>query len=218
MNISQFAYPVPWWWSAGLLSILHYHKQCWFSQWLGGKESSCNAGDTRDEVWSLGWEDPLEKEMATHSSIFAWEIPWAEKPGRLQSMGCKELDVTERLSKQASKNNAATNHLNYISLMTRVKYSLEYIPRSAISGLEGIHILYRRYCQTILWNTCTILHSTQFSFPLIISALMISDFLHVAILVVISQCYFNFHFSICRVENLLMYSSFPCVNSSFSFC
>ena len=35
----------------------------------------------------LGWEDPLEKEMATHSSILAWKIPWTEEPGRLQSMG-----------------------------------------------------------------------------------------------------------------------------------
>ena len=43
----------------------------------------------------LGWEDPLEKEMATHSSILAWRIPWTEEPGRLQSMGCKELDTTE---------------------------------------------------------------------------------------------------------------------------
>ena len=37
-------------------------------------------------VWSLGWEDPLEKDMATHSSILAWEIPWTEEPGGLQSM------------------------------------------------------------------------------------------------------------------------------------
>ena len=37
-------------------------------------------------VQSLSWEDPLEKEMATHSSILAWEIPWTEEPGRLQSM------------------------------------------------------------------------------------------------------------------------------------
>ena len=35
------------------------------------------------QVQSLGWEDPLEKEMATHSSILAWEIPWMEEPGRL---------------------------------------------------------------------------------------------------------------------------------------
>ena len=40
-------------------------------------------------VWSLGWEDPLEKEMATHSSILDWRIPWTEEPGRLQPMGSK---------------------------------------------------------------------------------------------------------------------------------
>ena len=43
----------------------------------------------------LDWEDPLEKEMATHSSIRAWRIPWAEEPGGLQLWGCKELDMTE---------------------------------------------------------------------------------------------------------------------------
>ena len=40
-------------------------------------------------VQFLGWEDPLEKEMATHSSILAWKIPWTEEPGRLQSIGRK---------------------------------------------------------------------------------------------------------------------------------
>ena len=39
------------------------------------------------QVQSLGWEDPLEKGIATHSSIFAWRIPWTEEPGGLQSMG-----------------------------------------------------------------------------------------------------------------------------------
>ena len=42
-------------------------------------------------VRSLGWEDPLEKEMATHSSTLAWKIPWMEEPGRLQSMGSKKV-------------------------------------------------------------------------------------------------------------------------------
>ena len=46
-------------------------------------------------VQSLGWEDLLEKEMATHSCILAWEIPWTEEPSRLQSMGRKESDPTE---------------------------------------------------------------------------------------------------------------------------
>ena len=51
------------------------------------------------ETWvqPLGWEDRLEKEMATHSSILAWRIPWMEELGGLQSMGCKESDMTERL-------------------------------------------------------------------------------------------------------------------------
>ena len=42
-------------------------------------------------IWSLGWEDPLENEMATHSSILAWKIPWTEEPGRLQSMGSQRV-------------------------------------------------------------------------------------------------------------------------------
>ena len=42
-------------------------------------------------VQSLGWEDPLEKEMATHSSILAWKTPWTEEPGRLQSMGLQRV-------------------------------------------------------------------------------------------------------------------------------
>ena len=42
-------------------------------------------------VLSLGWEDPLEKEMATPSSILAWEIPWTEEPGGLQSMGSQRI-------------------------------------------------------------------------------------------------------------------------------
>ena len=45
------------------------------------------------ETWvqSLGWEDPLQKEMATHSSTLAWKIPWTEEPGRLQSMGSQRV-------------------------------------------------------------------------------------------------------------------------------
>ena len=51
------------------------------------------------EAWvrSLGQEDPLEKAMATHSSILAWKIPWTEEPGGLQSMVSPESDTTERL-------------------------------------------------------------------------------------------------------------------------
>ena len=47
------------------------------------------------QVLSLGREDALGEEMATHSSILAWKIPWTEEPGRLQSMGHKESDTAE---------------------------------------------------------------------------------------------------------------------------
>ena len=69
-------------------------------------EDSCFKGSTGDsevknlpvmqETWiqSLGWEDLLEKERATHSSILAWEIPWTEEPGGLQSTGSQESDMT----------------------------------------------------------------------------------------------------------------------------
>ena len=69
------------------------------------------------EMWvqSLGWEDPLEKEMATHSSILAWEIPWPEEPGGLYSpWGRKRVRhdlVTKQqfLSSSLAWNNSATN-------------------------------------------------------------------------------------------------------------
>ena len=49
------------------------------------------------EMWvqSQGWEDHLEKEMATHSNSLVWKIPWTEEPCGLQSMGSKESDMTE---------------------------------------------------------------------------------------------------------------------------
>ena len=53
-----------------------------------GKESACNAGDPNSIP---GLEDALEKEMATHSSILAWRIPWAEEPGGLQFMGSQRV-------------------------------------------------------------------------------------------------------------------------------
>ena len=51
------------------------------------KNPPANAGDIEMWVQSLGQKDPLEKGMATHSSILAWRIPWTEEPGRLQSTG-----------------------------------------------------------------------------------------------------------------------------------
>ena len=56
----------------------------------------------------LGWEDPLGKEMATHSSILAWRIPWTEEPGGLESMGLQESDTTKRLNHRCGGDGCAT--------------------------------------------------------------------------------------------------------------
>ena len=62
--------------------------------------------ETQTWVQSLGREDPLEKEMATHSSILAWEISWTEEPGRLQSMGLERVryDLVAKQQQQSFKN------------------------------------------------------------------------------------------------------------------
>ena len=54
------------------------------------------------QVRSLGWEDPLEKERATHSSLLVWNIPWTEKPGELQSMGSQESKTTNTFTQFAN--------------------------------------------------------------------------------------------------------------------
>ena len=70
-------------------------------------------------VWSLGREDPLEKEMATHSSILAWRIPWMEELGWLQSTGHKESDMTERFHFHFEPVNS------FCYVLTRIQVSLE---------------------------------------------------------------------------------------------
>ena len=62
----------------------------------GSRVKSLPAMQKPQETWArfLGWEDPLEKETATHSSIVAWRTPWTEEPGGLQSMWSQESDMT----------------------------------------------------------------------------------------------------------------------------
>ena len=70
--------------SAVFIPVLYYGG---FQMALVVNNWPANAGDVRDACLILVWEDPLEKETATHSSILAWEIPWTEEPGGLQSVG-----------------------------------------------------------------------------------------------------------------------------------
>ena len=60
-------------------------------RWFNGKESTFQCRKHKRHIWSLGAEDPLEKEMETHSSTLAWKIPWTEEPGRLQSLGLQRV-------------------------------------------------------------------------------------------------------------------------------
>ena len=63
-------------------------------------------------VQLLGWEDPLEREMATHSGILTWKIPWTEEPGRLQSMVLQESDTTEQL--RTCEHISCTFHVKFV--------------------------------------------------------------------------------------------------------
>ena len=65
--------------------LVDFYTELGFPGGSDSKESACNAGDSG----SIPWEDPLEKGMATHSSILAQRIPWTEEPGWLQSMRSK---------------------------------------------------------------------------------------------------------------------------------
>ena len=68
-------------------------KQLSLSLWASqvAQTVKCLPAIRETRVQSLGREDPLEKEMTTHSSTFAWKIPWTEEPGRLQSMGSQRV-------------------------------------------------------------------------------------------------------------------------------
>ena len=88
------AWKIPWTEEPGRLQSMGSQSRTRLSNFTftfsssDGEESTCNAGGL---VPSLGREDPLEKEMAPHSSTLAWKIPWTEEPGRLQSMGSQRV-------------------------------------------------------------------------------------------------------------------------------
>ena len=82
------------------------------------------------ETWvrSLGWEDSLEEEMATHSRILAWRIPWIEKPGRLQSMGLQRVGSNFHffhLSERSQSQKTAVYDSIYVNEMSRTGKSIE---------------------------------------------------------------------------------------------
>ena len=77
---------------------MHCRDRFGLPQWLSGKETACNAGDTGDTDLILGSGSSLEEGMATHSSILAWRIPWTEDPGGLQSVELQRVRHNKQLS------------------------------------------------------------------------------------------------------------------------
>ena len=76
----------------------------------GGSDNKASPGSAGDPVWSLGWENPLEKEMATHSSTLAWKIPQMEEPGGLQSMGSQSQTRLSNFTFTFFKGHATTHY------------------------------------------------------------------------------------------------------------
>ena len=74
-----------------------------FPDGASDEESACQCRSCRRQVRSLAWEDPLGEEIATHSSILAWEIPWTEESGGLQPMRLQESAMSERPNKTNNK-------------------------------------------------------------------------------------------------------------------
>ena len=80
-------------------SDILYHSDLGSPGGSAGKESACSAGDLGAIA---GWEDPLEEEKATHSSILAWKIPWTAKPGGLWCMGSQTVrhDLATKIARR----------------------------------------------------------------------------------------------------------------------
>ena len=84
------------------------------------------------QVRSLGWEDPLEKEMATQSSILAWRIPWTEEPGRLQSMELRRVG-----------HDSATKQQHYVGAKKAVPFPDNFLCKTKfVRGLDKSGIIF----------------------------------------------------------------------------
>ena len=91
-----------------------------------GKEFACNVGNL---VQFLGWEDPLEKETANHSSILAWRIPWTEESGWLQSMGSQRVGH-KKATFTTFKRLFRSSSLSAVSMVSSALFEVDISPRN----------------------------------------------------------------------------------------
>ena len=100
---------------------------------LGGPHKSHLPATQETRVRFLGREDPLKKEMAIHSSILAWKIPWTEEPGRLQSTGSQELDTTWRLNQHCHR--ARGFQTTNVHFVVRISLGIPHCPALLLLSL-----------------------------------------------------------------------------------
>ena len=125
-------------------------------------------------VWSLGWEDPLEKKMATHSSILAWRIPWTEEPGRLQSTGLQKVghDWMTSLYFFTSCHGTAGSFSMWTKSFFFSQWRCSLISLKTVSGLKN-----RQGIMTFLWGSwCTVFCSSVLDLFLDILSYILSGY------------------------------------------
>ena len=133
-----------------------HHITCLISYLIGLCDELMYHMMQETRVQSLGWEDPLEKEMATHSSILAWRIPWTEEPGGLQSMGSQSRT---RLSDFTS--------LMYHKTLCKVLYSTtSFEIWSYYNSQNRTFALFQIECQLFIYQSEHITSGDDMSFPL----------------------------------------------------
>ena len=114
------------------------------------------------QVWFLGWEDPLEKEMAIHSSTLAWKIPWTEKPDRLQSMGLQRVRHDWATSLSLLK---ILKCLNLLLLLLRLYVIWKKNEKSyAIVLIANLIIIVKNWKQLNIWNWEMVQQIAQYQF------------------------------------------------------
>ena len=110
------------------------------------KNSPANGGDVRETwVWSLGWENPLEEDTATHSSILTWRIPWTEEPGRLQSI----------VSHRVRHDLAHSTHMIELPPPWKTKPQSPVKTGSRSTTLQGADV-------RTIWHLCSVLYCGKF--------------------------------------------------------
>ena len=128
---------------------------------LGFPGGSDSKGSIVIQLWSLSWEDPLEKEMANHSRSLAWKIPWTKEPGGLQSMGSQGRSQTRPKWLSTNACTQSNSPTRASSLTAHILYSKKTVP---ICGTDYVNqpTLQWTSCKSYLGFSLAILYKNEF--------------------------------------------------------